>query len=761
MDAYVLEGSCLWGGLACWTELCGAAMDYHLLHPQPTPAARSTTLLGLLGLLLSCGGLLWAVHCTNLLHLHPSPAGPATAASVLPPATRHHTPHSALPALLQRMIQLVVIRDSLVRRPPTRPSLPYWPSKGVNNVAVRAHPPPILLAERLLGRWQQGELLCLVLYGRLGKSLLADRRLIAGATNRVKVDSKLIFPEAWIYGAKPTPQHTPALPDDDGLATITGNPDDIVRGRLVCWSAEQMASRLQALDVAHGLEERHAHQSAVQRGLVWVVRMDGSSQQVLWYFRKSEEPAHSSSQADQQLQDESELSALEELYDAYYTDEDENYTLQNLPVKLPGVGMLEDAAALPQSRRGVEIVDDSEDPRFTCLRCNLTFVSFTDLSRHMSRKHKKYLCPLCPKVYSYSSELSLHLDTHEEQDRPFKCDNCAKRFLTNLDLQDHVRITHLQRVEQQEKEVYYQCDQCEQAFKNPEILQQHVESVHVKEKPFFCPDCNRAFTQPYKLKMHMRTHTGEKPYKCNICAKFFAKSNQLTVHMRTHTGEKPYKCPNCTAAFKTSGQRTTHVKRHHTLVRPYNCSFCSKSFPQVSQLTEHMRTHTGEKPYKCKECPRSFARSGDLAMHMHTHTKPFQCGVCGESFAWKRSLSKHMTTVHKYLEDTPPSVYTCVLCDKGGFVNKHELQQHMAREHQDIEYICTQCQLPFRTKDELTAHSKSHFFQRTFDCYICGKSFLTISDLTDHGMLFHEQAEITSLNKKKRPKIKPDRPFGD
>ncbi|EJD73327.1 zinc finger protein, partial [Loa loa] len=67
--------------------------------------------------------------------------------------------------------------------------------------------------------------------------------------------------------------------------------------------------------------------------------------------------------------------------------------------------------------------------------------------------------------------------THAVEKR-FKCETCAKRFISSWNLRVHVR-------------------------------------THTGEKPFSCPECTGNFTDKANLDKHMMIHTGEKPYNCS------------------------------------------------------------------------------------------------------------------------------------------------------------------------------------------------------------------------------------------------------
>ena len=71
-----------------------------------------------------------------------------------------------------------------------------------------------------------------------------------------------------------------------------------------------------------------------------------------------------------------------------------------------------------------------------------------------------------------------------------------------------------------------------------------------------CGVCEKVFTAPSLLAIHMRTHTKEKPYECDVCEKRFRHSNGLKYHKRIHTKEKPYECVVCEKRFTQS----SHLK---------------------------------------------------------------------------------------------------------------------------------------------------------------------------------------------------------
>jgi hypothetical protein len=81
-------------------------------------------------------------------------------------------------------------------------------------------------------------------------------------------------------------------------------------------------------------------------------------------------------------------------------------------------------------------------------------------------------------------------------------------------------------------------------------------------RPHGCGVCGKRFSVAYRLKEHMRIHTGEKPYKCDLCGRAFTQASGLLLHKRTHAAERPYICRMCGKGYITRSGLVTHAKVH-------------------------------------------------------------------------------------------------------------------------------------------------------------------------------------------------------
>lgn len=63
------------------------------------------------------------------------------------------------------------------------------------------------------------------------------------------------------------------------------------------------------------------------------------------------------------------------------------------------------------------------------------------------------------------------------------------------------------------------------------------DQINMMSNFFQCPHCTYASPDTFKLKRHLRIHTGEKPYECDFCQARFTQSNSLKAHKLIHNGK--------------------------------------------------------------------------------------------------------------------------------------------------------------------------------------------------------------------------------
>ncbi|XP_038573983.1 zinc finger and BTB domain-containing protein 24-like isoform X2 [Micropterus salmoides] len=206
--------------------------------------------------------------------------------------------------------------------------------------------------------------------------------------------------------------------------------------------------------------------------------------------------------------------------------------------------------------------------------------------------HHRELCTDCGMFFSKRWP-----HTCEHKSKPYPCNICGKRCVSEVALNSHSRI--------HDANYEHQCKYCHVTFKTKVDKITH-QQIHLTEgKPYKCPDCSETFASNKDRRIHLVDHRGPQQLKCDICGIEFNRHGPLKRHLSVHTGVKPFKC-----------------------------SVCKRGFNQASHLKSHMRLHTGERPYKCQHCDKSFNHNVSLKSHVQRYHTP------GSGCARKRGKKK-------------------------------------------------------------------------------------------------------------------------
>ncbi|KAK8770790.1 hypothetical protein V5799_012744 [Amblyomma americanum] len=73
---------------------------------------------------------------------------------------------------------------------------------------------------------------------------------------------------------------------------------------------------------------------------------------------------------------------------------------------------------------------------------------------------------------------------------------------------------------------------------------------HSTEGIHHCTHCTYMSTRKVDIIRHERAHVGRRESVCHLCQKRFSQPDNLKIHMMIHSGDKPYECGQCGKRFR-------------------------------------------------------------------------------------------------------------------------------------------------------------------------------------------------------------------
>uniref|UniRef100_A0A182J037 C2H2-type domain-containing protein n=1 Tax=Anopheles atroparvus TaxID=41427 RepID=A0A182J037_ANOAO len=228
----------------------------------------------------------------------------------------------------------------------------------------------------------------------------------------------------------------------------------------------------------------------------------------------------------------------------------------------------------------------------------------------------------------------------------------------------------------------FKCSYCPKTFTRPIRRREH-ENVHTGKKPYVCTICLRGFSASSGLVAHKQLHHGVRNHACPDCGKTFHRRRNMRLHHRlVHLGEKPYVCPICQRPYTDNTCFKRHIERHSQsdTVAPERKVASASAAPKpskgkVQNLDPPVRPPKPTKPpkspkgarrtrntlpkrYPCELCGQMFARRRNVEYHVtytHTGIKPHECEFCGKKYSDITSFKRHIR-VHTELSVQQQSV---------------------------------------------------------------------------------------------------------
>lgn len=427
--------------------------------------------------------------------------------------------------------------------------------------------------------------------------------------------------------------------------------------------------------------------------------------------------------------------------------------------------------------------EEKEDPVYPCTKCSFSFITKSNLYRHLKRHHHGEYLKLVENESFNAESASEHENSSDKHDPPYEPPVKLRRSASKPNVSgNEKRKLPTGRPRGRPPKIKKKCNQkpgkdtvqeenehkCSEDGKSATDIESagapqwtDADSKPPQEMPqestHVCGECLKTFSNLHLLKDHECIQQGDGPHACSRCELYFNRLCNLRRHIRTiHAKERPYCCTLCLKSFTQSSGLKRHQESHsrHRAHRQstalanatiYPCTHCPFSFTGERYLNKHVRRHHPEmttkylsfnegdissKDHSCTQCSKTFQSIRSFKNHacFRQGDQLYLCPDCGKAFNWFNSLKQHQR-IH-----TGVKPYACSQCDKS-FVHSGQLNVHMRTHTGEKPFLCAECGESFRQSGDLRRHEQKHSGVRPCQCPDCGKSFSRPQSLRAHQQL--------------------------